>query len=134
MFPFVGAVPHHDGQWIAAGFAGHGKSDPVVLFSPPKKDLLTSSSLIGMPRILLSTANITPSILESLGFSHSVPALAAPYPTLPKPFQVTKERVEKLQGTDVAKRAKLTRERYSESSRKEFCRDQRWLPDVAVGA
>jgi glycine/D-amino acid oxidase-like deaminating enzyme len=25
MFPFVGAVPDHDGQWIAAGFAGHGK-------------------------------------------------------------------------------------------------------------
>jgi hypothetical protein len=25
MFPFVGAVPEHDGQWIAAGFAGHGK-------------------------------------------------------------------------------------------------------------
>ena len=47
---------------------------------------------------------------------------------------MTKERVEKLQGTDVAKRAKLTRERYGESSRKEFCRDQRWLPDVAVGA
>jgi hypothetical protein len=88
-----------------------------------------------MPRILLSTANITPSILESIGFSHSVPALAAPYPPLPKPFRVTKERVEKLQGTDVAKRAKLTRDRYAESSRKEFCRDQRWLPGVAaVGA
>jgi hypothetical protein len=87
-----------------------------------------------MPRILLSTANITPSILESIGFSHSVPALAAPYPALPKPFRVTKERVEKLQGTDVAKRARLTRERYAASSRKEFCRDQRWLPDVAVGA
>jgi len=25
MFPFVGAVPDHDGQWIAAGFAGHGE-------------------------------------------------------------------------------------------------------------
>jgi hypothetical protein len=30
MFPFVGAVPEHDGQWIAAGFAGHGKSDPTI--------------------------------------------------------------------------------------------------------
>ena len=87
-----------------------------------------------MPRILLSTANITPNVLESLGFSHSVPALAAPYPPLPKPFSVTKERVEKLQGTDLVKRAKLFKERYGESSRKEFCRDQRWLPDVAVSA
>jgi hypothetical protein len=88
-----------------------------------------------MPRILLSTANITASILESIGFSHSVPSLAAPYPPLPRPFHVTKERVEKLQGTDIAKRAMLTRQRYGESSRKEFCRDQRWLPaDVAVGA
>jgi hypothetical protein len=88
----------------------------------------------GMPRILLSTANITASVLDSIGFGHSVPALAAPYPPLPKPFQVTKERVEKLQGTDIAKRARLTRERYGESSRKKFCRDQRWLPaDAAVG-
>jgi hypothetical protein len=88
-----------------------------------------------MPRILLSTANITSSILDSIGFSHSVPALAAPYPPLPKPFRVTKERVENLQGTDIAKRAMLTRERYGESSRKEFCKDPRWLPaDVAVGA
>ena len=88
-----------------------------------------------MPRILLSTANITPGVLDSIGFGHSVPALAAPYPPLPKPFQVTKERVEKLQGTDVAKRATLKRQQYGESSRKEFCRDQRWLPgNVAVGA
>jgi hypothetical protein len=33
MFPFVGAVPDHDGQWIAAGFAGHGKSHPTVRVS-----------------------------------------------------------------------------------------------------
>lgn len=24
MFPFIGSVPHKEGQWIAAGFAGHG--------------------------------------------------------------------------------------------------------------
>ena len=30
MFPFVGAVPEHDGQWIAAGFAGHGKPDSTI--------------------------------------------------------------------------------------------------------
>lgn len=24
-FPFVGAVPHRDGHFIAAGFVGHGK-------------------------------------------------------------------------------------------------------------
>jgi hypothetical protein len=30
MFPFVGAVPDHHGQWMAAGFAGHGKSDPTI--------------------------------------------------------------------------------------------------------
>jgi len=30
MFPFVGAVPEHDGQWIAAGFAGHGKSNSTI--------------------------------------------------------------------------------------------------------
>jgi len=29
MFPFVGAVPDHDGQWMAAGFAGHGESGPT---------------------------------------------------------------------------------------------------------
>jgi len=87
-----------------------------------------------MPRILLSTAHITPGVLESLGFSPSVPTLAVPYPPLPKPFHVTKERVERLQGTDLVKRVRLFKERYGESSRKEFCRDLRWLPDVAVSA
>jgi hypothetical protein len=40
MFPFVGAVPDHDGQWIAAGFAGHGKSDPTIQ-SLIRKNVLT---------------------------------------------------------------------------------------------
>ena len=46
MFPFVGAVPDHDGQWIAAGFAGHGKSDPVDRIPPREKiptDFLTQA-------------------------------------------------------------------------------------------
>jgi hypothetical protein len=43
MFPFVGAVPEHDGQWIAAGFAGHGKLDSTIEL-PRKIDLLTSFS------------------------------------------------------------------------------------------
>ena len=25
-FPFVGAVPEHEGQFLAAGFTGHGES------------------------------------------------------------------------------------------------------------
>lgn len=28
MFPFIGSVPHREGHWIAAGFAGHGEYLP----------------------------------------------------------------------------------------------------------
>jgi hypothetical protein len=80
-----------------------------------------------MPRILLSTAHIVPEVLDSLGFDHQQPALAAPYPPLPKPFLVTKERVEGLQGTDLAARAEAHRESCKKSSKKPFCFGERNL-------
>jgi CDGSH-type Zn-finger protein len=78
-----------------------------------------------MPRILLSTAHIVPEVLDSLGFDHQQPALAAPYPALPKPFLVTKERVERLQDADLAARAEAYRERCKDSSQKPFCLGER---------
>ena len=91
-----------------------------------------------MPRILLSTAHIVPGVLNALGFEYKQPALVAPYPPLPKPFHVTAERVERLQGTDLAAKAQAYRESCKESSQKSFCVDERSMPraerSVAVNA
>jgi hypothetical protein len=80
-----------------------------------------------MPRILLSTAHIVPEVLDSLGFNHKQPSLAASYPPLPKPFLVTKERVERLQDADLVARAEAYRERCKDSSQKPFCLGERNL-------
>lgn len=78
VFPFIGPAPARNGHFIAAGFGGHG-----------------------MPRILLSTAQITPMILDSLGIEWTAPALVKNYPPMPKPFTVTAKRVELLQDYDM---------------------------------
>jgi hypothetical protein len=122
MFPFVGAVPDKEGHWMAAGFVGHGKYYGLLNVRTVK---LISA---GMPRILLSTAHIIPDVLDSLGFEYQQPALAAPYPPLPKPFVVTAERVERLQSTDLAAKAQAYRESCKESSQKPFCTDKRSIP------
>ncbi|KAK5130847.1 hypothetical protein LTR08_001619 [Meristemomyces frigidus] len=101
-FPFVGPVPNRDGNFIAAGFSGHG-----------------------MPRILLSAAHITPLILESLGVEFSQPVLVAPFPPLPKPFHATFERIEKLQSTSITAKGASYRESCAESAKKPFCNDER---------
>ena len=96
-FPFVGPVPSRDGHYIAAGFAGHG-----------------------MPRILLTAAHIVPIVIDSIGFQHSQPHLAAAYPPLPKPFHATAERVARLQATDLAELAREFAERCNASAKKPF--------------
>lgn len=50
----------------------------------------------GMPRILLASAHIAPLVLDAIGFEHTQPRLAAPYPALPEPFRVTGDRIDKL--------------------------------------
>lgn len=50
----------------------------------------------GMPRILLASAHIAPLVLDAIGFQHTPPRLAAPYPALPEPFRVTKDRINML--------------------------------------
>ncbi|KAF2630550.1 DAO-domain-containing protein [Macroventuria anomochaeta] len=101
-FPFVGPVPARNGHYIAAGFAGHG-----------------------MPRILLSAAHITPLVLESLNVEYSQPLLAASFPPLPQPFQVTAERVERLQNTNIAAIAESYKQSCEESAKKPFCNTER---------
>lgn len=103
-FPFVGPVPGRDGHFVAAGFVGHG-----------------------MPRILLSTAHITPMVLGDLGVEHAAPALVAPYPQLPKPFVVTAERVEALQTVDTQAKYDASIKANEESAKKPFCNDARSL-------
>ncbi|OBT79094.1 hypothetical protein VF21_02492 [Pseudogymnoascus sp. 05NY08] len=107
-FPFVGAVPNHKGDFIAAGFSGHG-----------------------MPRILLSTAHVVPLILTSLGIESTPPALVAPYPALPKPFQIATDRMEKLQKINVKAKYEAEMKMNFESAKEEFCNDDRSRPRVA---
>lgn len=102
-FPFVGAVPKRENQWMAAGFAGHG-----------------------MPRILLSTAHVAPLVLKELGFEHSAPSLVETYPPLPKPFHATPERVERLQQTtDLDAKRQAYRASMEACAKKPFCNIKR---------
>lgn len=102
-FPFVGAVPKRPGHFIAAGFAGHG-----------------------MPRILLSTAHLVPLALAELGIEHAAPVLVKEFPSLPKPFEASEERVERLVKTaDVSAKVEAFRMRCEESAGKDFCKKWR---------
>lgn len=60
-FPFVGAVPNRDGHLITPGFSGHGRYISALAFN------LAANEYSGMSRILLSTAHLTPLILDALG-------------------------------------------------------------------
>lgn len=74
-----------------------------------------------MPRILLSTAHIAPLVLNDLSFTHSPPALVAPYPPIPKPFQVTAERISSLQTVDSVAFFERISKDCLESAKKPFC-------------
>lgn len=103
-FPFVGPVPGREGHFMAAGFGGHG-----------------------MPRILLSTADLTPIILDSLGIKWTAPSLVAAYPPMPKPFAVTAERVQALQGWDAKGALEADIKASEEAAKKPFCNGPRSL-------
>lgn len=124
-FPFVGAVPNRDGHFLAAGFTGHG-SFALFPFNPTHGlfSLLILYQISGMPRILLSTAHIAPLILSSLGIDSVAPRLLAPYPPLPKPFELTAERMERLQKIDVQKKYEAAIKHNLESAKEAFCRDR----------
>ncbi len=83
-----------------------------------------------MPRILLSAAHIAPLILETLGIKHTQPSIVAPYPPLPHPFEITKERVEKLQKVDADAIVEGYMESALESATKPFCNEVRSRPRV----
>ncbi|KAF4816196.1 hypothetical protein CGCSCA5_v006598 [Colletotrichum siamense] len=104
-FPFVGAIPKQDGHFVTAGFSGHG-----------------------MPRILGSTAHLTPLILDALAVKYTVPSIVAPFPPLPSPFFATAERIEKLQKVDAAPKWEEERKSSLESAKKPFCNDARSRP------
>lgn len=105
-FPFVGPAPGpaRDGHFIAAGFGGHG-----------------------MPRILLSTAHLTPLVLDKLGVKWSAPALVKAYPPIPEPFVVTAERVAALQSADATAEYEADIQGHEEDAEKEYCNGPRSL-------
>ena len=81
----------------------------------------------GMPRILLSTAHLTPLILNSLKLSYTPPKQPLPFPPLPLPFHATAERIERLQKTSPSldDKTEVYRESCGKSAGKEFCNDER---------
>lgn len=81
-----------------------------------------------MPRILLSTAHVTPLILTSLGKEYTPPALTASYPPLPKPFHITTERIERLQEVDAKAKFEADVMSNLESAKEPFCNDERSRP------
>lgn len=103
-FPFVGAVPDRPGHIVAAGFNGHG-----------------------MPRILLSTAHITPLVLKELGVNWTAPKLVEKYPPLPEPFMATAERIRALQTADANANYEASVKGHEESAKKSFCNEERCL-------
>lgn len=111
-FPFVGAAPcgpgpggaDRAGQFIAAGFGGHG-----------------------MPRILLSTAHLTPLVLDAVGVQWSAPALVKDYPPIPAPFVVTAERVAALQDVDAKAEYEADIKEFEEDAKRDYCNGPRSL-------
>ena len=116
-FPFVGDIPNRDGQFVTAGFSGHGTCCLCQIDCFVK---LTYSAQ-GMPRILLSAAHITPMILDALNIKYTPPSLVAPYPPLPKPFQATAERISSLQKVNSAAIFEKNSKVCLESAKKPFC-------------
>lgn len=110
-FPFVGPVPGRGGQFVAAGFNGHG-----------------------MPRILLSTAHIVPLVLSYLQIEATVPALVKDFPPLPEPFVVTGERIARLQSVDFPAKMVAGVESGLESGRRSFCAKGKVFYEEAVAA
>lgn len=110
-FPFVGPVPGREGHFVAAGFNGHG-----------------------MPRILLSTAHITPLVLSYLHTKAVTPALVKDFPSLPAPFVVTGERIARLQGVDFSAQMAAGVESGLQSGRKSFCAKSKVLYEEAIAA
>ncbi|KAK0111676.1 hypothetical protein ONS95_002021 [Cadophora gregata] len=106
-FPFVGAIPDRPGHFIAAGYTGHG-----------------------MPRILLCAAHIAPLILDSLGVEFTPPSLVEPYPKLPAPYEITKERIDRLQKEDTSLRFENSVKQAEESAKKAFCNTDRCRPNA----
>lgn len=75
-----------------------------------------------MPRILLSTAHITPLVLTDLGIPHTTPEIVADIPPLPKPFYITQQRLDTLKGTDMEAYWDAQMRDCADSAQKEFCR------------
>ncbi|WVR07877.1 hypothetical protein IAU60_004920 [Kwoniella sp. DSM 27419] len=74
----------------------------------------------GMPRILGTTAHLAPLVLAELGFEGKKPVTADIFPPLPKPFLVTKERVDQLQLSNLLEKLKLDIEGDKLSAKKIF--------------
>ena len=54
-----------------------------------------------MPRILLSTAHLVPSILDSLDMAHQTPSIISDIPDLPSPFFLSQDRLDRLKDESV---------------------------------
>lgn len=73
-----------------------------------------------MPRILLSTAHLAPSILDSIGVEHSTPSMIANVPPLPAPYVLDAKRLEKLKNESVEAYYQRDIDAAASSAKKDF--------------
>ena len=71
-----------------------------------------------MPRILLSANHLVPLILDDLGLASTPPKLVAKYPSLPRAFEITPERMERVKSIDAEAKFEAEIQACLESSRR----------------
>jgi hypothetical protein len=114
-FPFVGPVPLGPGNFISAGYSGHGTCPPS------STQYQTDAMKKGMPRTLLFTAHLALLILDFSGVDYIAPALTKGYPPLPQPYLGTPQRVEALLNVDADAYYEKAIDSNLESAKEPFC-------------
>jgi len=74
----------------------------------------------GMPRILLSTAHLVPSILDAVGLDHQVPRIIEGTPPLPAPYVLNPERLLAVKAESVGAYFQRNMEDAMRSAAKDF--------------
>lgn len=102
-FPHVGAVPSRPGTFVSTAYSGHG-----------------------MPRILLASAALAPRVLEYLGIEYSVPALVRRHPKMVEQFEVSGDRIEKINGANSGALAYESRRNIDAATERAYAKP--WAP------
>lgn len=84
--PFIGSVPSLPGQFVIAGFNGHGQLPIIILVLPNYPDSLPDSHCTGMARIFDCAPGLV-KLMDGEEWSDT---------NMPECFQCTNERLDRL--------------------------------------